>query len=628
MTDLDSKETTEQYKSEKRFSLPYTPDFEFVQTEDRALEVAQELSKFKVLAVDTETTGLDPFTSKLLLIQVATADKCYILNCVRVNPSVWSDLLSNENVLKIFQNAVFDYKFLKVHAGISCTPIFDTMLAERLITVGLQRKTSLQYMAMKYLGIDLDKEIRKDFIGMYKDKFSKAELMYAANDALILHEIYNRQIDILQRDELITVALLEFRTVIPIAEMELNGCYIDVNKWRAFLQVAKKNKDEVEEQIQSILLPVCSQLTIFGGSTINIASQKQLLTHLNKLGIEIEDTKDETLQRVGHHVTELLIKWRGWNKIITSYGEELLGKVSSKTGRLHAKFNQARADTGRMSSNGPNLQQIPKESETINFRSCFMAEPGYKLVTADFSQQELRIVACLSQDSNFISAYRNGEDIHTATAIKIWGGTPEEVKENGKRNVAKTVNFLMCYGGGPYTLALRLGFFKKYEDAGFSTKDSIEKGQKEAEDIINGYFKTYPGLKDYISKAGTFAVNNGYSLTVSGRRRYYRLPSVDDEKYNAKIKAVRRKGANTPVQGSAADVSKQALCNFYYALEKGGYNARIIMIVHDEIVCEVKEDQAEDVAKLLEESMIKGFSDFFKDVPMEADACIDTYWHH
>jgi len=604
-----------QQEEERGFSLPYTPNFEFIESLERALEVAEILKDQTVLAVDTETTGLDPYSCRLLLLQIATPDICYILNCGKVNASVWKELLESPSILKIAQNAKFDYKILKVHAKASMRPMFDTMIAERLLTVGKQRKTSLQYMAAKYMGMDLDKEIRRDFIGIYRDKFSRAELLYAANDALILHELYNRQVDALQRDELVTAALLEFNTIVPVSEMELNGVELDQMKWRSLLEVAKRNRKESEEKVKELLTPVCNQLTIFGECTVNISSQKQLLVHLKKLGIDLEDTKDETLAGIDHPVVRHLREWRGWEKICTSYGDKFLSKINQRTGRLHAQFNQVRADTGRMSSSDPNLQQIlgfiPDNPNSLNFRSCFVAPQGYKMVTADFSQQELRIIAALSGDKSFIEAYLNKEDIHTRTAINIWGGTEEEVKNNGKRKIAKIVNFLMSYGGSAYTLAKRLGI-----------------QEEEAESIISDYFKTYPELRSYISKAGNFAVQNGYSLTVAGRRRYYSIPTVDDEKYKQKIAAIKRKGANTPVQGSAADVSKQALCNFFYDLEKGGYDAQLLMIVHDEIVCQVREDQAEEVAKLLESSMVKGFTDFFKTVPMEADACVDSYWHH
>ena len=600
---------------ERSFSLPYTPNFEFIETDEEAEKAALELQKFKVLSVDTETTGLDPYTCRLLLIQIATPDKCYIINCAKVNPGVWNSILSDRTILKIVQNAKFDYKMLRVHTGVSMRSIFDTMIAERLLTVGKQRKTSLQYMASKYLSLDLDKEIRRDFIGIYRDRFSRAELLYAANDALILHEIYNIQIDALERDGLLVVAQLEFNTIVPLSEMELRGCLIDVSKWRSLVATAKKNRQESEKIVKALLKPVCSQLTIFGESTINVSSQKQLLVHLHKLGIHVEDTSEETLKKVDHEVAKHLVAWRGWEKICTSYGEKFLQKINSKTGRLHAQFNQVRADTGRMSSSKPNLQQIlgfiEDDINSLNFRSCFVASPGYKLVTCDFSQQELRILAESSGDKNLINAFLNDEDIHTRTAIFIFGGTPEEVKANGKRNIAKTINFLISYGGSSYTLAARLGI-----------------SEDEAESFIQGYFKSFPGIRDFINKYGTKAVQNGYSTTVSGRRRYYNIPSFEDEDYKKQVSAIKRKGVNAIIQGSAADVSKQALCNFFYAVEQKGYDAHLQMIVHDEIVVEVKEEQAEEVALLLEKSMIKGFTDFFKKVPMKADACIDSSWHH
>lgn len=613
---METAHNVERVPDEDRtYSLPFIPKFEFIETEARAKEVAKELLQFRVLAVDTETTNLDPYTSNILLLQIATPDKCYILNCTKVSPGVWNEVLEHPNTLKIIQNAKFDYKMIRVHTGGSIRPVFCTHIAERLITAGRQKRTSLKYMCFKYLGIELDKDIRQSFIGTVRTRFSLAEQQYAAVDALILHEIYDRHIDILQRDGLLAAAMLEFRTVIPIAEMEVSGCLIDEIKWRTLLEVAKKNKDEIEEKIQNELKPVCDQLSLFGNSTINIASQKQLLMHLKKLGIELADTSEESLKSVKHKVTDMLLVWRGWEKILTSYGDKFLGKINKKTGRLHADFNQVQADTGRMSSSNPNLQQIPGYIEddptSLNFRSCFIAPPGYKMVTSDFSQQELRIIAELSKDENMISAFVNGEDIHTRTAINIWGGTPEEVKANGRRKIAKTVNFLMCYGGSAFTLSARLGI----------TED-------EAEDIINGYFRVYPGVKEYIHRSGNFAVENGYSLTVSGRRRYYDIPTLQSPDYKSAINAVKRKGANTPVQGSAADVSKQALCNFFYELEKSGLDARVLMIVHDEIVCEAKEEHAEEVSKLLEKCMIKGFSDFFKTVPMTADACVDSYWHH
>ena len=614
MTDRNSDSPEEIYRDESRFFLPYTPNFEFVETIERALEVVEELKKFSILAVDTETTGLDPYKCRLLLLQIATTEKCYILNCVKVNPEIWAPILSDENILKILQNAKFDYKFLKVHANVSMRHIFDTMIAERLITVGLQNRVSLQYMAMKYLGMELNKEIRKDFVGVYRDKFSRSELLYAANDALILHEIYNIQIDALQRDNLITVALLEFKSVIPFAEMELSGVLIDQTKWKTLLQVAKKNLDTVESQINSMLLPVCSQLTIFGESTVNISSPQQLLGHLHKLGVQIPDTSDESLQDSEHEVCKLLIKWRHWNTVLKRYGEKFLSKIDKKTGRLYAQFNQVRAVTGRTSSDSPNLQQVPgfdpEDPDSLNFRSCFVAPKGYKIVGADYSNQELRILAEVSNESNMLSAFMKDADIHMNTACLVYNKDEKDVTKT-ERKKSKVTGFTIVYGGSAFTISKRLGIPKE-----------------EAEDILNAYFRAYPKVRDYITRSGNFAIENGYSASISGRRRNYRIPKLNDSEYDKKIGAIKRQAANARIQSAAADVSKQGMCNFFYSLEKTGLEAKLIAFVHDEILVQAKEEDAEQVAKLLEESMISGFSDFFRKIPMRVDASISNCWDH
>jgi DNA polymerase I-like protein with 3'-5' exonuclease and polymerase domains len=858
----------------ERFVLPYTPKYEFIETEERALEVVGILKEFNILAVDTETTGLDPYTCKLLLLQIATPDVCYILNCGKVDPSVWNPILEDKNILKIVQNAKFDYKMLKVHAKVSMRPMFDTMIAERLLTVGIQYKVSLEYMAAKYFGIELNKEIRKNFVGVYRVQFSKSELLYAANDALLLHEIYNRQIDALQRDNLVTVSLLEFNTVIPVAEMELNGCLIDQAKWRVLLEVAGRRRKKAGEKVKEQLLPVCNQLTIFGDCTINLSSTKQLLIHLNRLGLDLEDTSDETLKGIDHIAVKYLREWRGWEKVCTSYGEKFLNKIHKTTGRLHAQFNQLRAGTGRTSSSNPNLQQVPgydpEDPNSLNFRSCFVASPGYKLVGADYclspetrvfttdyrwveikdikegdelvgvdeewtegkkyrclrkstvekkthlempcyrikftngkeivssslhrwlsrksdkgryewvetqnlekddyiahyidpwdvkavksgwgagylagildgegtisskkdgtsgssisffqvmnpalvetlriceemgfnfsgpaikrggfegsnkdvycywtsgiqnmlhligtvrppkflersteiwenkmfkcgnknvfvesvefvgiqpvvgiqtstrtfiaegfishnSQQEIRILAEMSKDPSLIDAFINNEDIHTRTTCLIYDKKPDEITKT-ERKKAKTINFTVQYGGSAYTVATRLGI-----------------SEQEANELVDSYFKAFPNVRNYIRSTGNFAIEHGYSLSVSGRRRYYKVPELSDPDYKVKVGAIRRKACNMPIQASAADVGKQALCNFFYTAEELGYDAKLLMFVHDEIICEVKEEQAEEVAALLEKSMLDAFEAFFKAIPMRVDADVSNYWDH
>ena len=379
-------------KKEKNFKLPYSPKYEFIENEERAKEVLDILSKSNVLAVDTETTGLDPYTSRILLLQIAVPDMCYILDCTKVQPNVWNSILSNPKILKIFQNAKFDYKMLKVHAKVSVRNIYDTMIAELILTAGRARKfISLAALARKYLGMDLNKEIRKDFVDRVVVEFSKAELMYSANDALILHGIYEPQVNALKRDELINVAVLEFNTVIPLAEMELSGTVLDKEKWRKHLAIARQKRIDVELKIKKALMPVSSQLSVFGECTINLNSNKQLLKALNDLGLKVEDTSEMSLKRERHKVIDWLLEWRGWNTILERYGESLLELTNPKTGRVHPEFIQMGAATGRMASSNYNAQNIPrydpKDPNSLDLRSCFIAPSGYKVVVSDFSQQ-------------------------------------------------------------------------------------------------------------------------------------------------------------------------------------------------------------------------------------------------
>lgn len=266
----------------------------------------------------------------------------------------------------------------------------------------------------------------------------------------------------------------------------------------------------------------------------------------------------------------------------------------------------------------PNLQQIPgydpDDPDSLDFRSCFVAAKGRKLITADFSQQELRILADMSEDPTFYKAYTeldedgNTLDVHKYTASVIFEVPYKEVTDQ-QRKKAKVLNFFLVYGGGAYSLAETLG----------CTKD-------EAQAIIDGYFKRYAKIKLFLDKSANDALNKGFITTISNRRRYVPLPYQDDPRFEKEKEKVRREGKNTRIQGSGADVTKKAMAFLYNALVEGGYDATIMMVVHDEFVVDVCEEQAEEVAKIVEREMIRGFTHFFKKIPMTVDAHIGDTW--
>lgn len=601
--------------------------YKVVETDEEVRAAAKELRKYRVLAVDTENTGLNVHHDNPLILQVGTPDFCFNFPAyIGLDLSPIVEILEDERILKLFQNAKYDWKFIWVKYGAHINNLYCTQLAERLLTVGKPGATpypSLQKLLYKYLGLYMEKETRNAFINRdpIAEPITEKEHRYAAADVIALFDIYYQQIAEIAEWGLAQVAKLEFSIVAPISVMEVAGVYINQKGWRDLLEHAKENYDRLAQEIQDEFRDVVVQDTLFGLPSFNIASNPQLIANLKRLGFELEDTNEATLEQYKdqHPVFGKLIEWRGWNKILSTYGEKFLSFIDDKTKRLHTNFNQLRADTGRMSSSKPvNLQNIPgynpKDPNSLNFREHFVARPGYKLVTADFSQQELRILAELSGDENYIKAYtekdENGDflDVHQYTASVIFDVPYNEVTKD-LRNNAKTLNYFLTYGGGPPALAQKLGV-------------SID----EAKRIIRDYYNRYPKIDKFLSAQAKDAVNKGYSVTVAGRVRFYSIPPEDDPARDKQIAAIERKGRNNFAQGGGAEVTKKALELLYNRLREGGYDATVIMTVHDEFVTEVREDQAEEVAKLQEQAMVDGWDFFFKQVPMQVDATISDSW--
>lgn len=604
-----------------------TIPYEVVTDNTRVAEVVDELSKHKVIGVDTENTGLDEHTDKPLLLQIGTSHAVYIFHTydplLDIEPI--KRLLEDPNIVKVFFNAKYDYRWLFANFGIRTKNLFCSQVGERLLNAGkpgasaLPRLTEVLY---KYLAIKMSKEVRSSFINRdpISDPFTEEEYKYSIGDTAVLPDVYYQEAFQAERDELLEVFQLEMDVLPSVAEAESYGCLIDQDRWRDTLEVAKSRQKSLEKEIFACFEGVVAQKNLFGLPLFNIASPPQLKKNLARLGFELEDTNESVLSsyKDAHPVFPLLMKHRSYTKIISAYGEKLLSKINKVTGRLHANFNQVRAVTGRMSSSAPNLQQIPgydpDDPDSLDFRSCFVAAKGRKLITADFSQQELRILADMSGDPTFYKAYTeldedgNTLDVHRYTASVIFEIPYKEVTDQ-QRKKAKSLNFFLVYGGGAYSLAETLG----------CTKD-------EAQAIIDGYFKRYAKIKLFLDKSANDALNKGFITTISNRRRYVPLPYQDDPRFEKEKEKVRREGKNTRIQGSGADVTKKAMAFLYNALVEGGYDATIMMVVHDEFVVDVCEEQAEEVAKIVEREMIRGFTHFFKKIPMTVDAHIGDTW--
>jgi len=585
-------------------------DFSLIEKTSQLEEAIKDLKSQKAIALDAEGTSLDPYLCELLLLQLASPEKIYLFDARKLDLLPLKRILEDRKILKIAQNAGFDYRILKVKLGAEPGPFFDTMLAERILTTGRTRENALVAIARKYLGIQLEKGVWETFVN-HKKEFTKRQLEYAATDVSVLFPIRKVQKQALADEGLEKIAALEFRLIPVVAEMELKGVRIDVKKWRKIITEYEGKRDTVAERIQNELRPHFRhlQVDLFGNSAavINLNSPVQILEAFRKVGLDLPSTGEEVLRRYDHPLAKLLLEYRGYEKIITAFGENLIAKTNPKTGRIHPDYMQIGADTGRFACSNPNLQQIPADS---TFRQCFIAAEGYKVIVADYSLIELRIMAELSGDPAFLKAFKEEVDLHALTASQMFNIPLEQVTK-AKRFQAKSINFGLMYGRGAKSLAIQLGI-----------------PEEEAQRLLQKYVTTYKKVKVWLDKIGQEAVRKGYSITLGGRKRYYQNLNPEDPGYERQRAYVERQGKNHPIQGTSADMTKLAMVSIYEKIKKGGFDAIPIHTIHDEIVVEVKEDQAKKVAKIVKEEMERAGKEFLKKVPVKVDVAVSDCWEH
>jgi DNA polymerase I len=630
--------------------------YDFLQTDEQIMEGLKYFITAPLIAIDTETTGLDPHTDTLLLIQMSNGEYIIIIDMTTDNALTRKDTESPVwkmmhavlagNALKIGHNIGFDFKMLLAAFGYEMVNMYCTMLAERVLTSGkdiVNKYPSLKSIVPKYTTWtekEMKKEIREDFyMGYVLNGFTTEQLDYSARDVVVLHPIYYAQMEQLQKDNMSQVAGLEFSIIAPISLMEYYGVNIDTVYWRKTLLEVEEERVKVRAEVQAYLRPLEKQKSLFDDFCgISVDSPSQLLKALQDLGIDVESTGKNVLDKLkgDHPILKPLLQYRKLNKLMTSYGDSLLAKINRITGRVHGNFKQIGADTGRMSSDNPNLQNIPGQSK---FRKGFIAPKRYVCLGADFGGQELRVLAFLSGDRTMREAFQNDEDLHTKTASGIFGIpysvmetalqsldkkkdeqrfseiTTEEEMMKAKRAIAKSANFLISYGGSYLRLA--------------AVADIPE---DEAKKIINDYFALYPGLKAYIDNEGNKAIAQGYSSTLLGRRRYYSLPSPMDPDYKKIESAIRRQAVNHTIQGASGDMTKLAVYYVHKAFcEKfGNRDAYIWAAVHDEIQTMVKEELVEEATKVLVEAMTQAFHAFVprEICPCKVDAKHGPFWIH
>jgi len=587
-------------------------NYQVIKTGEELRKAVEYLEKQTSLGLDTETTDLDPYNARLRLIQLAAPDGVHIID---VDAFANGDLSNNEALnparrllaaprpIKIAHNAKFDAKFIKHNLGVDLGGLFDTLLASQLISAGdIEGRHGLEAVASRYLNESVDKSER---LSNWEFELSEAQLEYAARDAAILLPLREKLIERLKSDSLVKCAQLEFECVMPVANIELAGFYMHKDRWLEQLSIVEKRRAELADDLQEILGKDAAQGSLFGPAraNINLDSHQQLTEALNRMGIPLPDsTRNWKLQPLAaqYPVVATLLEYRTVQKALTSYGQNMIELINPATGRLHADFRQIGAPTGRFSCTNPNIQQVP---HAVEYRRCFSGHPASrKLVIADYSQIELRILAEFSGDQGFTDAFNSGSDLHRVTAAQVFNAPLDQVTKE-QRDFAKRLNFGVVYGIGAQRFSMLTGLTVP-----------------EAENVLRKYFATYRQLDNYLRDAANRAVRERQARTASGRLVRFRF----DEQDRQQISMTQRNGKNTPIQGTSADILKRALRLLEDDLRNT--SAKIVNIIHDEIVVEVDSDEAEEIAQKVERAMCAAGREYLRTVPVKVETEIADEW--
>ena len=587
-----------------------------VNTPETRRSLIRSLKESKTFCFDTETTGIDPNNSELvgMSFSVKPHEAWYIplpenYHEAGMIVQEFREVLEDQAIEKVGQNMKFDIAILKWYDVNVKTPMFDTMLAHYLIQPDMRHNMDLlSEIYLKYKPVSIETLIGKKGSGQLSMRTVDIETVkeYAAEDADVTLQLkYVFEPMLAESDTRKLFDEIEIPLIPVLASMEKEGVRIDSS-------VLNEYSGELEKEVAKI------QEEIFGlaGTTFNISSPKQLGDILyERLKIVEKPKQTKTKQNstsedvlakleAKHPIISKILEYRSLTKLKSTYVDVLPGLVSPRDNRIHTSYNQAVAATGRLSSNNPNLQNIPIRTEKgREIRKAFVPRnENYTLLSADYSQIELRIIASMSGDKNMIAAFKNGEDIHQATAAKIYNIDASEVSKDMRRN-AKMVNFGIIYGISSFGLSERSGM-----------------SRKEASDVIKQYFEQYPGIREYMDNTIAFARANGYVETLMKRRRYLR----DINSGNANVRGFAERNAiNAPVQGTAADMIKIAMIRIFDEIEKRKLKSRMILQVHDELVFDVHLPEVDDVKKIVAEGMKNAM---YLDVPVEIDMNTGANW--
>lgn len=598
-------------------TTPHT--YSIITTAEALKGVVQQCSGCNIVCFDLETSGFDIFGSRIVGVSLAVEPhKAWYIPFTHSADrnrteseysAILKPLFENEKITKVGQNMKFDMLFLRTLGievkGSKC----DTMLLHYLLDP--EARHNMDYLAEKYLSyspIDIQSIIGRGVRQITMDMASVESVAeYAAEDADITLQLYHRL-----RPEVEAQGLwglyqsIEEPMIDVLADMEWNGVKIDSEALYNYSVSLGKELVALERKIKELADE--PQLNVNSGRQIGeVLFSKLRIAEKPKMTKTGQFSTDEEYLKSfenDHPIVKVLLEYRGVKKLLSTYIDALPQLVNPVTGKIHTSYNQAVTATGRLSSSNPNLQNIPiRDAIGRPIREAFIpTNPSSLLLSADYSQVELRLMAHLSGDESLSEAFRNGEDIHAATAAKIFGKAIEDVTPEERRQ-AKTANFGIIYGISPFGLAQRLDI-----------------PRSEAKALIDGYFASYPKVKQYMENTVSYARQMGYVTTVFGRRRY--LEGIDSRNANTRALA-ERNAINAPIQGSAADIMKIAMVGVARRFRKEGIRSKLILQVHDEIVVDLVPSEVEAVKRIVKEQMEGAVS---LSIPLVVDVGVGKNW--
>ena len=598
----------------------------------------------QVLGVDTETEGFDFTTKKMIMFQIGDEQTQFVIDTRFVSIEPLRDVLERREVVKIFHNAKFDYKFIKKWADIECEGIYDTFLTERVLNCGKDKYGySLKDVCKRYLKVDLNKDVRNQFIGLSGEPFKSDQIIYGAKDVEYLIKIRTHQLPLIDRYKLNNVVDLENEVVLAFADIEYNGLHLDVKQWSKLEAINTENADNLGNELDLMIkndhrvrhfvskyvqTDMFTPVEEIRDIDIKWTSPKQVLAVFNCLIPELDNVNGKQMYkyRFKFPLIDKYVKYKEAMKLCTSYGDAFFKNLSGDN-KIHTNFQQI-LDTGRVSSSKPNMQQIPADNV---YRNCFTAPKDWSFVSADYSSQELNVIAFGSKDPVWLKTLEEGQDLHSTCAELVYG---DEWLNCGEYNCiymtkkqkcncpshkklrtnVKTINFGLAYGMGPNKLA-----------------DTLNIDLEGAKKLIERYFKEFPAIKGFLDKLGNFGKKFGYIKTFPpyNRKRWFSnwYPKIWNSKSSSmELGSIERASKNTPIQGASADMTKRALALMRVWIKDSKAPVKLVMTVHDQIDTICKNDYLDKWTVTMKKIMELAAKEIVTNGLLKAEVTVSSCW--